>query len=137
MNRDEILSYITDISESTGSRLKDLVEKEGELEKKGNKYGEMYTKRQFDLAVEPILNTEYIRCKIVDMTRTNPMAVKEIANKLELPTRNVLKHITILQRRNLITINNIKDRIPIYRGLVEETKESNKDEKNQRKINER
>jgi hypothetical protein len=122
MNRDEKLNFITDISESTGSRLKDLVEKEGKLEKKGNKYGEMYTRRQFDLAVEPILNTEYIRCKIVDITRTNPMSVKEIANKLELPTGDTLKHITVLQRRNLIKIENMKNRVPIYRGLIEKTK---------------
>lgn len=120
MNRDEMVDYIQSISESTGSKLKKLMEKEGEFIEKGNKYEEKFTKRQFDLAVDPIIKTEYTRCQILELTRKSPMSVKEIAKSLELSTKDILQHITILQRRNLIAVDNIKDRVPMYRGLSEE-----------------
>lgn len=120
MNRDEMINYIMTISESTGSKLKNLMEKESELIEKGNKYEEKFTKRQFDLAVDPIINAEYIRSQIIEQTRKSPMSVKEIAKSLELSTKDILQHITILQRRNLIAVDNIKDRVPMYRGLSEE-----------------
>ncbi len=123
MNRDEMIEYIMTVSESIGSRLKSLMEKESEFKKKGNKYGEMFTKRQFDLAVDPIINTEYVRCQIIALTRKNPMSVKEIAKNLALPPRHILQHITIIQRRNLIAVDSIKNRLPIYRGLFEKPEE--------------
>ena len=39
MNRDDMLNYILIVSESAGSKLKNLMEKEGEFLEKGNKFG--------------------------------------------------------------------------------------------------
>lgn len=120
MNRQEMVDYIQNLSESTGSKLKKLMEKEGEFIEKGNKYAEKFTKRQFDLAIDPIIKAEYIRSQIIERTRKSPMAVKEIAKSLDLSPKDILKHITILQRRNLIAVDSIKNRVPMYRGLFEE-----------------
>ncbi|TET79879.1 MAG: ArsR family transcriptional regulator [Candidatus Cloacimonadota bacterium] len=120
MNRDEIIAYVQRISESAGSKLKNLLEKESEFVEKGNKYEEKFTKRQFDLAVDPIINAEYIRSQIIERTRKSPMSVKEIAKSLELSPKDILQHITVLQRRNLIAVDSIKNRVPMYRGLFEE-----------------
>lgn len=120
MNRDDMLNYILIVSESAGSKLKNLMEKEGEFLEKGNKYDERFTKRQFDLAVDPIIKAEYTRCQILELIRKRSMSVKEMASGLQLSTKDTLQHINVLVSRNLVTIGSIKDRVPFYRALAEE-----------------
>lgn len=119
-NREEMVDYIQATSKSSGSKLEKLLEKEAELIEKGNKYGVKFTKRQFDLAVEPIIKAEYTRSRILELTRTAPMSVKEISKSLELATKEVLQHICILRHRNLIVTDSVDKQVPKYRGLPEE-----------------
>ena len=129
MNRDEMLNYILIISESTGSKLKNLMEKEGEFMERGNKHDERFTKRQFDLAVDPIIKAEHIRCQILELIRKRSMSVKEMASGLQLSTKDTLQHLNVLLSRNLITVDSIMNRVPLYRGLPEEPEREEKPQK--------
>lgn len=119
MSRDEMIEYIATVSESTGSKLRSLMEKESELTERGNKYGEELTRRQFDLAVDPIIKMEYVRSRILELTRQVPISVEEISKTLGLGSKDVLQHISILRRRNLVVVHSTEGRVPKYSGLFE------------------
>ena len=121
MNRDEMVTYVQGVSKSAGSRLTKLLEKGEELVLKGNKYGVRFTRRQFDLAINPVIQIEYGRSRILELTRKTPMSVQEISAELGIPGKEVLKHISVLRRRNLIVTERVDNRVQKYRGLVEES----------------
>jgi biotin operon repressor len=121
MNREEMVVHIRKVSESAAAKLDKLLEKADELVEKGNKYGVAFTRRQFDLAVDPIIQTEYKRSQILELTRSAPLSVKEISKQLGIPSKEVLQHISVLRRRSLIVADKIQDRVPKYRGLIEES----------------
>jgi len=113
----EMIDAVEGVSASMGSRLRKLMEKRQELLEKGNKYGETFTERQWKLAVEPIIRSEYIRSRILLLTSEKVLSVKEIAASLELPSKEVLQHITTLRRRNLIDLDHVDGTSPKYRAV--------------------
>lgn len=119
-SRQEMLNYIQATSKSSWGKVEKLLEKETEFIEKGNKYGVKFTKRQFDLAVDPIIKAEHTRSRILELTRTASMSVREISERLELATKEVLQHITVLRFRNLIVTDSVDKQEPKYRGLPEE-----------------
>jgi DNA-binding transcriptional ArsR family regulator len=125
MNRDEMVIHIKEVSETSGSKLDKLLDKADELLEKGNKYGVKFTERQFDLAVDPVVKAEYMRSRILELTRETPLSVKEISEKLALASKEVLRHISVLRRRNLMVADRVDDRVPKYRGLIEEPSKQN------------
>ena len=117
MSNGEMIDAVEAVSDSMGSRLRKLMEKRQQLLEKGNKYGETFTDRQWKLAVDPIIRSEYIRSRILLLTSENALSVKEIAASLQLPSKEVLQHITALRRRNLIDLDRIEGTSPKYRAV--------------------
>jgi len=117
--------YVRGVSRTAGSKLDKLLEKADELVNTGNKYGVRFTRRQFDLAVDPVIQAEYRRSRILELTSQTPLSVKEISAKLGIASREVLQHIGVLRRRNLIVTDRVDDRVPRYRGLTEEPLKEN------------
>jgi len=113
----EMIDAVEAVRSSMGSRLRKLMEKRQELLEKGNKYGETFTERQWKLAVDPIIRSEYIRSRIVLLTSEKALSVKEIAASLQLPSKEVLQHITSLRRRNLIELDHVEGTSPKYRAM--------------------
>lgn len=117
MSNAEMIDAVEQVSATMGSRLRKLMEKRQEVLEKGNKYGETFTERQWKLAVDPIVRSEYIRSRILLLTSEDALSVKEVASSLRLPSKEVLQHVTALRRRNLIDLDRIEGTSPKYRAI--------------------
>lgn len=115
LNRDEMLSYIEEQRPDMGEKLKKLVEKEGFL-KARNVYGELYSDRQVNICYEGIFQSEYLRCRILDVLRDEARSVKQIAELLDLPPNEILWEVVELRRKNLLVLERLDDRTPLYRA---------------------
>ena len=114
-HRDELLEYIEQRLPDMGQRLRRLNDKRPLLREK-NVYGELYSDRQMDVCVDAILQTQYLRCRILEHTSGDARSVKEIADALGVKPKDILKEVVELRRGNLLTLESVKDRTPLYRA---------------------
>jgi coenzyme F420-reducing hydrogenase delta subunit len=98
-------------------RLRILATKQKELMEEGNKYGEVFTKHEMDRLLEDMIKEEYQAKRILLMLK-NPLSVKEIASKMNLPSFVVLRHVLDLKRYELVDIHKIEDNTPVYIAKV-------------------
>jgi predicted HTH transcriptional regulator len=117
--RQQMVDYIAKISQTSSTKIKNLLEKEKEFLDEGNKHQEKFSPRQFYVAVDPIIETEYQRCKIRELTKDTPLTLEEIAKKLNLSTKKILNHIAVLRKKNLIKLEEFEGNIPKYLAIPE------------------
>jgi coenzyme F420-reducing hydrogenase delta subunit/predicted transcriptional regulator len=101
-------------------RLRTIVGKEMTLIEKGNAYGEKISQDRLDELLEDAIDEELVRTRILLLTKENPQSVKELAAKMNAPSRNVLKHIVTLRDRNLIKLHGIEGTTPRYIAQLQE-----------------
>ena len=83
---------------------------------RGNFYGERYTNRQFQIAIDQILAREVTRSRICENLSERGKPVRVIAGELGMPADAVLRHIVELRRRGLVILDHIEDgKTPYYR----------------------
>jgi hypothetical protein len=92
-----------------------LLEKESFLKGK-NVYGEHYSDRQIDVCYDAVFRAEYLRARILQVTRDQPLSVKQIAGELGKSPGEILWEVVELRRTNLLRIEKIDDRTPLYRA---------------------
>jgi coenzyme F420-reducing hydrogenase delta subunit len=98
-------------------RLRVLLGRERELTESVNVYGEKIPLEEFDKILDEIVEAEFIRHKIHVLTRAQPLSVKALAEKVELKTATVLKHIVNMRRKNMITVDHVEGTTPFYKAL--------------------
>jgi len=98
-------------------RLRVLVGREKELIEKGNVYGEKTAQEEFDKTIDEAIQTEYIRNKIYFVVRREPQSVKELSKRLDLDPQVVLRHIVVLRRRGMVTVDRVDGTTPSYAAL--------------------
>jgi hypothetical protein len=113
--REEMIAFIVKQRPDMGEKLRMLLEKESFLRGK-NVYGELYSDRQIGICYDAIFRAEYLRARILEMTRHQPQSVKKIAEELGESPREILWEVVELRRRNLLGIEKIDDRTPLYRA---------------------
>jgi predicted transcriptional regulator len=113
--REEMLTYIEQHLPDMGQKLRRLKEKESFLKDK-NVYGELYSDRQIDICYDGIFRAEYLRCKILALTSKEARSVREIADALKEKPNDILKEVVELRRKNLLNLESIKDKTPLYRA---------------------
>jgi len=106
-----IEKHIPDMAE----KLKKLVDKEGSL-KDRNVYGELYSDRQVAICCDRIFQTEYLRCRVLEAVRNEALSVKQIAEQLGRKPGEILFEMVELRRKNLVAIEKIDDRTPLYKA---------------------
>ena len=118
--REEILKELETFDRSWAEKLKRLLEKKAVLTREGNQYGEIYTERQWDLALTPIFNKERIRVEIMKFLkeRGRPSSVKEISEATGIPGKVVLFNLVELRKRKVVDMVKIDGTTPLY-ALVE------------------
>ncbi len=118
--RDEILRDLEAFDRSWAEKLKRLIEKEAVLTREGNQYGEIYTERQWDLALTPIFNKERIRVEIMRFLKETgrPSSVREISEATGIPGKVVLFNLVELRKRKVVDMVKIDGTTPLY-ALVE------------------
>ncbi|UCG69831.1 MAG: hydrogenase iron-sulfur subunit [Thermoplasmata archaeon] len=99
---------------ASDSRVRILLGKERELLEEGNVYGEKKSQDEFDELMRNILDAEHTRSKILLLAKDEPKSVKEISEKLDIPSWEVGKHVMWLRHKGKMALSRIDDRSPKY-----------------------
>ena len=99
-------------------RLRALVSKEHQVVDEGNVYGIKKSPEEFDEVMERAILAEFNRKRILHRTRDKPLSVKDLAEKMNIQTKEVLWHIVSLRRNNFIELTSIEDRTPYYKAVL-------------------
>jgi len=114
--REEMLASIEKQSPAQAEKLRMLLAKEAFL-KDRNVYGELYSDRQVGICYDAIFRSEYIRSRILEVTRQEALSVKQIAETLGKKPGDILREVVELRRKNLLAIDIIQERTPLYRAV--------------------
>jgi coenzyme F420-reducing hydrogenase delta subunit len=104
-------------------RLGLLTNRENSLESQPNVFNQMNPIEKVHEVIDRAILDEYARCRILLATRGEPKSVKEIAERVNLPKREVLKHIVLLRDRSLVTMTEIRGTSPLYLSQLKEGEE--------------
>ena len=113
--REEMLAFIEKQRPDMGEKLRNLLGRESFLKDK-NVYGELYAQRQVDICYDAIFRDEYIRCRILEVLRDEARSVLQIAEMLGKAPGEILWEVVELRRKNLVSIDKIDERTPLYRA---------------------
>lgn len=113
---EEKIAFIEKWDAFSAKKIRALLEKKPIMVEEMNVYGEIYTHRQFQIALDAILRRETARSRVCEAVSEKPKPVREIAGELGMKPDEVLHHIVELRRRNLVFVDHIEDgKIPYYR----------------------
>ena len=113
---EEKIAFIEKWDEFSAKKIRALLEKKPVLVEEMNVYGEIYTNRQFQIALDAILRREVARSRICEAVSEEVKPVRTIAKDLDMRPDEVLRHIVELRRRNLIVVDHIEEgKVPYYR----------------------
>lgn len=101
-------------------RLRALVSKERKIVDESNVYGERKSREEFTALLDNAISDEYIRKKILNLTKEKSFSTKELAQILGLNPNVVLEHIVALRKKNQIGLLGIEGTTPRYISLVSE-----------------
>jgi hypothetical protein len=113
--REEMLAFIEKQRPDMGEKLRNLLGRESFLKDK-NVYGELYAQRQVDICYDAIFRDEYIRCRILEVIRDKARSVPQIAEALGKSPGEILWEVVELRRKNLVSLDKIDERTPLYRA---------------------
>lgn len=101
-------------------RLRALVGREIELTEEGNVYNEKLAQEKLDGLYETIVRDEFLRHRILQLTKNRPLSVKDISKYVNYTPLVILKQIVSLKDRGLISVDRIDGTSPLYiSGMVE------------------
>jgi heterodisulfide reductase subunit A len=106
--------------EANDIRLRWLVGKERKLIEEGNVYGEKLNQEEFDKVINEALFSEFIRNRILNLTKDQALSVKQMALELDTNASDVLKQIIALRRRGLVELTEISGSSPMYKAISQE-----------------
>jgi hypothetical protein len=113
--REEMLAVIEKQRPDMGEKLRNLMGRESFLKDK-NVYGELYAQGQVDICYDAIFRDEYIRCRILEVIRDEARSVPQIAEVLGKSPGEILWEVVELRRKNLVSIDKLDERRPLYRA---------------------
>jgi coenzyme F420-reducing hydrogenase delta subunit len=105
---------------ATTFRLRILVGIASELAEKGNAYGEKLSQESINQLMDRYIEVEYAQNKILQVVKDKPLSVREISDLVNLSPRDVLQHIIVMKRKNLIAMAGIDGFSPKYLALPRE-----------------
>ena len=103
-------------SAGKGYRLRSFVGKMVNLRDEGNVYGEKLEQEKLDGILTDLVDAEFIRHSILGHAGKAAVSCKEIAGEIGVDPSEVLRHVVVLRRRNLLELDRIDGRTPMYRA---------------------
>jgi len=88
--------------------------------KDGNMYGEIFTEHEFNRAIDMIVVEETEVQEILGKLREGAQSVKDLAKALAIPTERVFRYITALKRKDMVALENVSGRTPIFQLVPQE-----------------
>ncbi|MEX2704384.1 MAG: winged helix-turn-helix domain-containing protein [Candidatus Freyrarchaeum guaymaensis] len=114
----EILERMLAVRDTVAdTRLRELVGKERQVTERGNVYDEIIPKEKFEGRLTAYLEDEFERHRILRLVRKQPISVRELSERLGLSPDRVLRHISVMRRKNLVAVDRIEGRSPLYTAL--------------------
>jgi diphthamide synthase (EF-2-diphthine--ammonia ligase) len=107
-------------NEAFDVRLRWLVGKERKLVEEGNVYGNKLNQEDIDKVITEALSSEYIRNRILNLTKEQSLSVKDMAGELEINSKDILRQIIALRRKGLVELSEISGTSPMYKALSQE-----------------
>jgi coenzyme F420-reducing hydrogenase delta subunit/DNA-binding transcriptional ArsR family regulator len=98
-------------------RLRAFIGKEMELIRRANVYGEKFSREEFSALLDEVVKAEFIRQKILLLTKKNPLSVKQLARVLDMKPSVVLRHILNMRRMGVMTLDATEGTTPLYKAL--------------------
>jgi len=98
-------------------RLRWLVGKEKEIVEEGNVFGESITQEEFDRVMIESLRKEYLKNRILLSMGEGPLSAKEIAERIGVSPRRVLRNLIALEQDGLVSVTEISGTSPKYRRI--------------------
>jgi hypothetical protein len=86
----------------------------------GNMYGEIFTEHEFNRAIDMIVVEETEVQEILGKLKEGAQSVKDLAKALAIPTERVFRYITALKRKDMVALEKISDRTPIFQLVSQE-----------------
>jgi len=80
----------------------------------GNMYGEIFTEHEFNRAIDMIIVEEAEVQEILGKLKEGAQSVKDLAKALAIPTERVFRYITALKRKDMVALERISERTPIF-----------------------
>lgn len=90
--------------EALDFRLRWLVGREKDMLEKGNVFGEEVTKENFEILMDNVIETQFVRNSILTALKKEPMSAKELAKKLGVPSDVVVQNLVQLARGQMVQI---------------------------------
>jgi hypothetical protein len=100
-----------------GEKMRWILGKHTELSKDGNVYGEIFTQHEIGRVFDMLALEEITSQEILLLLEDGNYSVKEMAQRLNLPSAQVLRQVQALRRKGLLESKEIRGSSPIY-GLV-------------------
>jgi coenzyme F420-reducing hydrogenase delta subunit/DNA-binding transcriptional ArsR family regulator len=97
--------------------LRAYIGKENALVNGANVYDEKIQREEFDALLDKVIQTEFVRHRMLLATKEKPSSVKELAVVLDMKPAVVLRHILNMRRKGLIALDRFEGTTPVYRAL--------------------
>lgn len=95
-------------------RLRWLVGREKELIEEGNVFGERLPQEEFDRVMLESIRREYEKSRILLSLGDGVLTVKEMAGRVGLSPREVLKNLVVMESEGLVSVSHIEGNSPKY-----------------------
>ncbi|MFH1087182.1 MAG: hydrogenase iron-sulfur subunit [Chloroflexota bacterium] len=99
-------------------QLRWLVGRESGLAAKGNVYGERIRQEEIDELTDRNIENLYVMSRILLQIKDNPLSIREIATKANLPVGEVFRYVVKMEDGELATFVDFKDRSPRYLAVA-------------------
>ncbi len=105
------------ISLASGYRIRSILAKKQKIVEQGNVYKEKIPKEEIERVIEDTVNAEFVRESIISCLKKNPQSCTEIADNIDVLPEDVLSHLIYLRRKNIIDVDKVEKRVPLYKVL--------------------
>jgi len=103
-----------------GEKMRWIIGKKTEFLESGNKYGEIFTEHEFSRALDMIIVEETDVQEILMKLKDGAQSVKNLATDLSIPSERVFKYITALCRKEIVKMEKVSERTPLYQLIPQE-----------------
>ncbi|UCD72930.1 MAG: hydrogenase iron-sulfur subunit [Candidatus Bathyarchaeota archaeon] len=94
-----------------------LVGKEKEMVEEGNVFGDKVSQEEFDKVMIGSLRKEYVTNRILLSVKDDALSAREIANRLGVPSKDVVRSLINLERDGSVAVAEVSDSSPKYRRI--------------------
>jgi len=98
-----------------GEKIRWVIGKRSPFLESGNIYGEIFTEHEFNRAIDMIIVEETEVQEILGRLKERAQSVKDLAKDLAIPSQRVFRYVTALVRKEMIRLEKVEERTPLYR----------------------